>query len=81
MDTSRVECRMYASIRHVPIGFVDERRSYTRAFARYALELSRYMAISGCRSPFERQLRNDQRNQKELSAEALQPAEAECPRT
>jgi len=40
-----VECRKCATIRQVAVGFADERRSYTRAFARYALGLSRYMTI------------------------------------
>jgi transposase len=41
----RVECRDCDSIRRVKIGFAEERVSYTRAFERYALELSRYMTI------------------------------------
>ena len=45
MGIPRVECRKCASIRQVAVGFADERRSYTRAFARYALGLSRYMTI------------------------------------
>lgn len=45
MGIPRVECRKCATTRQVAVGFADERRSYTRAFARYALELSRYMTI------------------------------------
>ena len=41
----RVECRDCGAVRRVKIGFADERVSYTRAFERYALELSRYMTI------------------------------------
>src|SRR5216683_1307347 len=41
----RVECRSCQVIRQVPLGFADARRSYTRAFERYALELSRLMTI------------------------------------
>ena len=41
----RVECRDCGAIRQVKIGFADARVSYTRAFQRYALELSRYMTI------------------------------------
>ena len=41
----RVECRDCEAVRQVRIGFADERVSYTRAFERYALELSRYMTI------------------------------------
>ena len=45
MSIPRLECRKCTTIRQVAVGFADERRSYTRAFARYALELSRYMTI------------------------------------
>jgi transposase len=41
----RVECRQCEAIRQVKIGFADPRVTYTRSFARYALELSRYMTI------------------------------------
>jgi len=41
----RVECRGCGAVRQVKIGFADSRLSYTRAFQRYALELSRYMTI------------------------------------
>lgn len=41
----RVECRDCGAVRQVRIGFADARVSYTRAFQRYALELSRYMTI------------------------------------
>ena len=41
----RVECHGCGSVRRVKVGFADERVSYTRAFERYALELSRYMTI------------------------------------
>jgi transposase len=33
------------AVRQVPVGFADERRSYTKAFERYVLELSRHMTI------------------------------------
>jgi transposase len=45
MSIPRLECRKCTTIRQVAVGFADERRSYIRAFARYALELSRYMTI------------------------------------
>ena len=45
MGIPRVECRKCATIRQVAVGFADKRRSYTRAFARYALGLCRYMTI------------------------------------
>jgi transposase len=41
----RVECRECGVVRQVKIGFADPRVSYTRAFERYALELSRTMTI------------------------------------
>jgi transposase len=41
----RVECRCCGAVRQVTIGFADPRVSYTRAFQRYALELSRQMTI------------------------------------
>ena len=42
----RVECLACGIIRQVKISFADERRSYTKAFERYALELSKHMTIS-----------------------------------
>jgi transposase len=41
----RVHCWACRVIRQVPLTFADPRRSYTRAFERYALELSRLMTI------------------------------------
>jgi transposase len=41
----RVECRACGATRQVAIPFADPRRSYTKAFERYALELSRRMTI------------------------------------
>ncbi len=41
----RVECRRCGVVRQVPLNFADPRRSYTRAFERYALDLSRHMTI------------------------------------
>jgi transposase len=41
----RVECRECGCRRQVKLGFADPHVSYTRAFARYALELSRRMTI------------------------------------
>lgn len=41
----RVECRGCGAIRQLKIGFADPRVTYTRAFQRYALELSRCMTI------------------------------------
>ena len=44
-EVPRVHCESCGLIRQVEIGFADERRSYTKAFERYALELSRLMTI------------------------------------
>lgn len=45
MGIPRIECRECSAIRQVKVRFADERRTYTRAFERYALGLSRYMTI------------------------------------
>jgi transposase len=45
LPVSRVECRRCGAVRQVKIAFADRRVTYTRAFERYALELSRYMTI------------------------------------
>jgi len=41
----RVECPACGVVRQVEVAFADPRRTYTRAFERYALELSRSMTI------------------------------------
>jgi len=41
----RVECRVCKIVRQVALPFADPRRRYTKAFERYALELSRLMTI------------------------------------
>jgi transposase len=41
----RVECSNCGAVRQVEVSFADPRRSYSRAFERYALELSRSMTI------------------------------------
>jgi transposase len=41
----RIHCMVCCLIRQVKVKFADPRRSYTRAFERYALELSRHMTI------------------------------------
>jgi transposase len=41
----RVECLACGLVRQVKVSFADPRRSYTNAFERYALELSRRMTI------------------------------------
>jgi transposase len=45
LSIPRVECRRCGAVRQVKIAFADRRVTYTRAFERYALELSRYMTI------------------------------------
>jgi transposase len=44
-DVPRVECRDCEAVRQVEIGFAPPRHGYTKAFARYALELARRMTI------------------------------------
>jgi transposase len=41
----RVFCFACGQVRQVKVGFADPKKRYTRAFARYALELSRHMTI------------------------------------
>jgi transposase len=41
----RVECRDCGLVRQINLGFADARRSYTRAFERYVIELSGLMTI------------------------------------
>lgn len=41
----RIFCLVCGLTRQVKIGFADPRRSYTKAFERYALELSKHMTI------------------------------------
>jgi transposase len=41
----RVECRACGIVRQAKVPFAEARRSYTKAFERYALELSRRMTI------------------------------------
>ena len=41
----RVECQACDQVRQVEISFAEARRSYTKSFERYALELSRSMTI------------------------------------
>jgi transposase len=41
----RVDCRACGVVRQVEVPFADPRRSYTKSFERYALELSRRMTI------------------------------------
>lgn len=41
----RIKCRNCNTIRKNPIQFADPRRSYTRSFAQYVLDLARMMTI------------------------------------
>ena len=45
LDIQRVACKRCDTVRQVELGFADSRLSYTRAFERYVLELSRHMTI------------------------------------
>jgi len=45
LEVPRLGCGDCGAVRQVPVGFADERRSYTKAFERYVLELSRHMTI------------------------------------
>lgn len=45
MHIPRVECLTCGIVRQIEIGVADPRRTYTKAFERYALELSRHMTI------------------------------------
>lgn len=45
LDVQRVACQRCGIVRQVDLGFADPRFSYTHAFERYALELSRHMTI------------------------------------
>ena len=45
LEVQRVGCLRCGSIRQVSLGFADPRFSYTNAFERYALELSKHMTI------------------------------------
>jgi transposase len=44
-ELPRVECRACGAVRQVEIQFAPPRCTYTKSFARYALELSRHMTI------------------------------------
>jgi len=45
LDVPRVGCLDCGAVRQVPVGFAEERCSYTKAFERHALDLSRHMTI------------------------------------
>ena len=45
LSVPRVECRACGVVRQVDVTFADPRRSYTKAFQRYVLDLSRRMTI------------------------------------
>ena len=45
LPVPRVECRACGVVRQVDVTFADPRRSYTKAFRRYVLDLSRRMTI------------------------------------
>jgi transposase len=45
LDVPRVWCAACGTIRQVAVPFAEQRKSYTRSFERYALELLRHMTI------------------------------------
>ena len=45
LDVPRVGCMDCGAVRQVRVRFADERRSYTKAFERHVLDLSRHMTI------------------------------------
>ena len=45
LDVPRTGCLDCGGVRQVAVGFADPRRSYTRAFQRYVIELSKHMTI------------------------------------
>jgi len=45
LPVQRLWCLSCCKVRQAKVGFADERRGYTHAFERYALELSRHMTI------------------------------------
>jgi transposase len=45
LDVQRVECRYCGKVRQEKLGFADPRFSYSHAFERYALDLSKHMTI------------------------------------
>lgn len=45
VDLPRVECRQCHLVRQIEIGFAEPRRSYTKALARYILDLAQHMTI------------------------------------
>lgn len=45
LPVARVECPACEVVRQVTVSFAEPRRTYTKSFARYALELSRHMTI------------------------------------
>ena len=47
LPIQRVGCLICGVVRQVDVAFADPRRSYTRAFERYALDLSKHMTIKG----------------------------------
>ena len=44
-DLPRVQCHDCGVVRQIKVGFADERRSYTKQWAKYALQLTRSMTI------------------------------------
>ncbi|MEA3222181.1 MAG: helix-turn-helix domain-containing protein [Thermodesulfobacteriota bacterium] len=45
LPVQRIECNDCGGVRQVTVPFAEERRSYTLAFERYVIELSRHMTM------------------------------------
>ncbi len=45
VDLPRVECRQCHAVRQIEIGFAEPRRGYTKALARYVLDLAPHMTV------------------------------------
>lgn len=45
LDVPRVDCMDCGAVRQIRVGFAEFRRSYTKAFERHVLELSRHMTM------------------------------------
>ena len=54
LPVPRVECRDCDAVRQMTLGVADPRVSYTKAFQRYALQLSQYMTIKDVAIPARR---------------------------
>ena len=75
----RVECQACGVVRQVEVAFADVRRTYTKAFERYALELSRRMTILDVAHAPECQLGRHQGHSEARPDPPLRQAQTEEP--